>query len=364
MLKWNINLLESAIVLQETPRYVSDIRDQPQALQALLDQSPGDAATQLLKRLPRFDRVIMTGMGASLFAQYPAFLALSASGVPVWWVETSELLGDAGGLLTNGSLLWITSQSGRSAEVVALLAERVESRPRSQHGRRMAVLGVTNDPASPLAVSADGVLELHCGEEHTVGTRSYVNSLAAHLLATAIALGQPLSASASLSDMPGCLDAYLAKWDEHIGAWEQTVHQRDLFSLGRGASLAAAMTGALVVKEAANVAMEGMSAAQFRHGPLELAGAHTGVILFPGTGQSVPLAARLGADLAALGAGVVTLAVWDAPGDGPRLPAARSAQTLPIAEVVPLQLLSVLLAERQGLEPGSFRHIAKVTTIL
>jgi glucosamine 6-phosphate synthetase-like amidotransferase/phosphosugar isomerase protein len=39
-------------------------------------------------------------------------------------------------------------------------------------------------------------------------------------------------------------------------------------------------------------------------------------------------------------------------------------ETRPIAEIVPFQLLSVLLAQRRGLEPGAFRQIGKVTTTL
>ena len=341
-------------MLQEPPRYVTDIRAQPQALQALLDRSPGEAAQQLLGRLSELDRVIMTGMGASLYAQHPAFLTLAAAGLPVWWIETSELLGKARGLLTARSLLWITSQSGRSAEVVALLSERSSDRP--------AVLGVTNDLTSPLAEAADAVIDLCSGGEHTVGTRSYVNSLAAHLEATSIALRRPVPPD--LYDMPRHLDAYLSRWDEHMKLWASAVRQSIIFSLGRETSLAAAMTGALIVKEAAKVAMEGMSASQFRHGPLEMADDRTCVILLPGTGASVPLIDRLAADLAAVGANAVQLLGWDLPGDRPWLPAAGSAETLAIAEIIPFQLLSVILAERQGLEPGAFRQIAKVTTAL
>jgi glutamine---fructose-6-phosphate transaminase (isomerizing) len=78
----------------------------------------------------------------------------------------------------------------------------------------------------------------------------------------------------------------------------------------------------------------------------------------------MPLIDRLAADLTAVGANAVQLLGWDLPGDRPSLPAAGSAQTLPIAEIIPFQLLSVMLAERQGLEPGAFRQIAKVATVL
>jgi glucosamine 6-phosphate synthetase-like amidotransferase/phosphosugar isomerase protein len=51
-------------------------------------------------------------------------------------------------------------------------------------------------------------------------------------------------------------------------------------------------------------------------------------------------------------------------GPGPWMPDVHADETRPIAEIVPFQLLSVLLAQRQGLEPGAFRQIGKVTTTL
>jgi glucosamine--fructose-6-phosphate aminotransferase (isomerizing) len=336
-----------------TPGYVADIRHQPQALQQLLDSPVDHAALKLLRGLRQFDRVVLTGMGASLHAQYPAYLMLAAAGLPVWHLETAELLGGAAGLVTSQTLLWVTSQSGRSAEITALL-DRVS-------GRRPAVLGFTNDPASPLAGSADAVIELHSGREHAVGTRSYVNSLAAHLRAIAAALGR--ETPAELNEMPARLAGYLSSWDEHLAAWDAAVAQQILFAVGRGASLAAARTGALIVKEGAKTPMEAMSASQFRHGPLEMADGRTCVIVLPGTPADAPLNRRLADDLSAFGANAIILGSPDQT-TAPQLPSAHRDQARPLAEILPLQVLSVVLAERLGLEPGAFRQIAKVTTTL
>ncbi len=341
----------TGLIASATPPYVADIRSQPEALQRLLDQGVTEPARQLLLRLPTFGRVIMTGMGASLFALYPAFLELAAAGLPVWCIEAAELLSQADGLITPDSLLWVTSQSGRSAEIAALLEQ--PRRPR-------AILGVTNDTTSPLAAAADAVIELRSGAEHTVGTRSYLNSLAAHLLATAVAVQRP--APREVYEMPARLGDYLSRWDAHLSAWDKAVTENVLFAVGRGASLAAAQTGALIVKEAAKVPMEAMSAPQFRHGPLELADGRTCIIVLAGAAADAPANDRLVSDLLAVGANVIRLPATQAA--GPLLPVAYSDQVRPIAEIVPFQLLSVLLAERQGLEPGAFRHIGKVTTAL
>ena len=339
--------------MQQTPPYINDIRSQPAALRALLDVGLPDEVTQLLTRLEKFDRIVMTGMGASLFAHYPAFLQLVAAGYPVWVVETSELLGPAGALITSKSLLWITSQSGSSAEVHALLERLRRPRP--------TLLGVTNDTTSDLALGADVVLQLHSGEEHTVGTRSYVNTLAAQALAAASATGT--APKLGLFDLPAQLDDYLDQWDEHIDSLGQAVGSQTIFIVGRGASLAAAQTGALIIKEAAKVAVEGMSAPQFRHGPLELVEPGVTVIHLAGQSTELPSNRQLLLDVEAAGGNTVWL-TSNPSAKGPRLPATNAPDALPIAEIVPLQLLSVALAEHTGVEPGAFRNIEKITRTL
>jgi glucosamine--fructose-6-phosphate aminotransferase (isomerizing) len=87
-------------------------------------------------------------------------------------------------------------------------------------------------------------------------------------MATGAALGRPVPRD--VYDMPGRLAGYLNQWDDQLAAWDAAVSQEILFTVGRGASLAAARTGALIVKEAAKTPLEAMSAPQFRHGPLEM----------------------------------------------------------------------------------------------
>ena len=336
-----------------SPPYLDDIRSQPAALQQLLDAGLSTEVTRLLSKLGSFDRIVMTGMGASLFAHQPAFLQLAGAGFPAWTIETSELLGPARGLITPRSLLWITSQSGNSGEVTALLERLGERRP--------VVLGVTNDTASDLALGADVVLELYSGDEQTVGTRSYVNTLAAQTLATAVALDHTVDDS--LLNLPEQLETYLAGWNQHLTALTNAVRTRTTFIVGRGPSLAAVQTGALIIKEAAKVPVEGMSTPQFRHGPLELVDPDTTVIHLAGYGDDADFNRQMLKDVERTGGHPVWLSP-EADHSDITLPAVISPDTLPIAEILPLQLLSVALAERNGIEPGAFRNIEKITRTL
>jgi len=86
-----------------------DIDDQAEALRAFAQSALSPAVTRLLGR--RYDRIVLTGMGSSHFAALPGWRRLADAGHPAWWVDSGQLL-DAPGLITPGTLLVATSQSG------------------------------------------------------------------------------------------------------------------------------------------------------------------------------------------------------------------------------------------------------------
>ena len=60
-----------------TTAYVADILEQPDCLRALLRSHAWDAIAPLGKQAKEYDRIVLTGMGASLFALWPAWLTLT-----------------------------------------------------------------------------------------------------------------------------------------------------------------------------------------------------------------------------------------------------------------------------------------------
>ena len=339
----------------DVPPYVADIRAQPQALESLLTSSlPADAKT-LLGRVGRFDRIVLTGMGSSLHGMYPTFLRLAAAGYPVWCEDTAELLGYQQGLTAGNTLVWITSQSGESAEVTELI-------DRLPDHDGPTVLAATNDLDSALAVAAAAVMPLHSGPENTVGTRSYLNTLAVGALATSVALGEPVEPE--LRSAPEQIDRYLAGWDDELAQISDQVPDSAMFVVGRGSSLGSARTAALIIKEAARRAVEGMSVPQFRHGPLEMADGDLTVLMFAGRHADRALNEQMRTDLQTTGARCVWIDVDAALQPGIVMPRLSGRDSRSLAEIVPMQLLTVVLAGRLGQEPGRFRQIAKITRTL
>lgn len=332
--------------------YLADILAQPQYLRHLNPLHVAEAIG--LGDITSYRRVILTGMGASHAALRPLWLTLVGMGRSAWLSESSELLASLLPLIDASTLVIAASQSGRSAELVAL-ADEVGMR-----GGRL--IAITNDRQSPLARGAQTTVDICAGEEHAVSTKTYVNTLAVGLVLSRILLEQPVDDV--LDRTADAVEAYLQEWRAHVDTLKQEVGLPDrLYFLARETSMSAAECGALITKEAAKWPVEAQSAAQFRHGPLELADARLSVVILAGTDDRMrAMNKTLERDLVAFGARAFRLD-HGSPNKPLDIPG-TAADARPIVEIVPLQLLSLAIAEQTGIEPGVFRHLSKVTTVL
>ncbi len=140
--------------------------------------------------------------------------------------------------------------------------------------------------------------------------------------------------------------------------------RRTLILVGRGGARAAAETGSLVLKEAARLPAEAQGAGQFRHGPIELAGADLAVAIVSTEGETAALDAGLARDLVAAGASVMVIGSTDgAPSESVAVPIEPLDRTIaPAVAVIPFQLLAWRVAVERGLDPGMLSIATKVTT--
>ncbi|MEU8200314.1 SIS domain-containing protein [Streptosporangium sp. NPDC049046] len=340
-----------------TPPYVRGIAQQVHTLRAILDAPiPDDVGRLVRDRLARYNGIVFTGMGSGPFASYPAWLRLVSAGVPAWVVETAELINYAPGLLTPDKLLVVVSQSGESAEVLALLDTLGPKRP--------TILAVVNNLSSPLARAADVVYPLHVGaaREDTAGTGTYINTIVAGARLVDAALGE--DHSADFAPAVSEVRRYVEALDDHLDiARPLELASRTFVVLGRGPSLASARTGALLVKEAGKVHAEALAASEFRHGPLDLVDDRFTAVMLAGARATASLNRRMAQDILDRDGQVL----WVGPGEGPGVNLAAPTLTgaaRPIAEILPLQMLSVASALDNGLQPGAFRHASRVTRVL
>ncbi len=339
--------------------FEEDILEQSESLRRLIEPTHQSELDELASR--DWDRIVFTGMGSSHFASIPTWRGLCAAGRTTFTVDAGQLL-DTPRLLTDKSLLIATSQSGASGEVVELL-NRIDT------GDIKAgfVAGITASSDSPLALQSDLHLPLLSGDEATVSTKSYLNTLAVHRRVVAAFAGDdPDSVSAEIAATADVIDDQLGRGVDPALADRALAPERPRFAaVGKGDDAATALYAGLITKEAAKVAIEGYVGGQFRHGPFELAGPGMTAFLYGARADSDDdTLQRLASDLVDTGATVVLVGDLRIPGAITlTTPASGGLARLSTGAVV-AELIAVDLARANGVEPGAFAFGSKITTRL
>ena len=334
--------------------YIQDILSQPAALRLALEKYSASPLEKI--KLADFDRILLSGMGSSYNAAYPALIKLSSQSIPVQLINAAELLHSLNGMIGTRSLLWLNSQSGRSAELVHLL-ERTRRTPPA------CLLTFVNDLTSPMAEHADVCLPFHAGAEATVSTKTYVNMLAVNLLAAIQLINGDLdSAIREMRAAADAMEMYLADWESRLRELDSLLGDfEQLFLIGRGSSMSAVWNGSLINKEAAKCAFEGMHAADFRHGPLELVSEGFCALIFAGSAQTSALNRDLAREIISHAGRVLWADSSPDPEIHTLLLPVTSELTRPLVEILPMQMLTLVMANRKRLQAGEFRHVSKVT---
>jgi glutamine---fructose-6-phosphate transaminase (isomerizing) len=318
---------------------LDNIRNQPESLRAMAAYQFGAGAEALRSAAAAIrgaGRVVFTGMGSSLYASIPAAAYLNSNGFPALTVDTSELL-HFGGAAPDTAVV-LVSRSGETVEVTKLLARL---------GQR-ATVGVTNVPGSQLALEVRSTLHINSAADRMVAVQTYTATVAVLMLLA----GAVLEIENLRGELGAGIDAASDSIDDALsssGAWSEFFAGTEVvYLLGRGASMASVHEGALLFNEAARLPSVAMSAALFRHGPVEVVDSRFRAIIFASQEATRDLDLALARDLEAMGGCV-------------RVCEGRGVFA-PLSEIVPVQVAACSLAFHRGLDPGDFRHATQVTT--
>src|SRR5712672_353029 len=361
---------------QRTTHFLRDILRQPAELQRTLDYLSGagngvlDAAVAAV-RAGR--HVYLTGIGSSWHAGLNVAALFQLGGRLVYLVDAAELVQFAA--IPAGAVLIVISRSGRSVEIVQLLAKARES--------RATVIGITNAPDGALALEAQIAIVVPVALDHAISVNTYTTlALAAGILAGLVTLEgtafpqglKPDAATSSMSDLKVRLpdDARLADslveafaaaggaiagWQGQIEKSEWLVPRSTTYFLARGSSLGSAYEARLMWEEGVKSPATAMGAASFRHGPQEIVqkDMRFGIWIDGARMREQDLA--LARDLRKLGARVMLI--------GQRLPSDAGDLVFQLPEIpsewqflidiIPVQLVAERLARLSGSDPDTFR---------
>jgi len=323
---------------------LDNICNQPFSLGCVADHQFGEGAEELhaaAAAIRSAGSVIFTGMGSSMSAAIPAAYYLQSQGFPAEVVETSEWLHFGSGWPRAGAVV-LVSRSGETIEIVKLLP-RLKS----------LSIGVTNVRESLLAREAKHSIYINSEADRMVAIQTYTGTMATLLLLAAAVLEEPddkwrealRGATDSLAKTIEQEQNQSEEWNEFL-AGAEVVHL-----LGRGPSVASAREGALLFNEAARTPSAGLSAALFRHGPVEIVDHKFRAIVFASQAPTRDIDLALASDIESMGGKA-------------RVCQPRSVPSPfePMIEIVSPQIASCRLAEAKGIDPGDFRYATLVTT--
>jgi glucosamine--fructose-6-phosphate aminotransferase (isomerizing) len=347
---------------QVNPPLLENILAQPRALELVAAHHRGEgraAMSESAEILLSKKRIVLTGMGASLFACIPLRYMLAGRGLDVSVIETAELLHFLAPALTAETAIVLVSRSGESIEVLKLL-DRVARLD-------CATVGIVNVPGSILASRADRAIVISSPPDQLVAIQTYTGTLATLALLGAACFGEYDGAVSELESIGAPLSHHISRCQEASRQWfvQPPARNMPIYLLARGPALASIEAGVLLMHEVAKTAAVGMSIAQFRHGPVETVDEHFRAIVIGTQRATSEMDLQLAGDLARMGGEVR----WLGPLPRSSTVAALSEwpETVPdrfacTFEAVPLQLLAYRMAERNGITPGEFRWAGAVTT--
>lgn len=251
-------------------------------------------------------------------------------------------------LILRGALFIVISQSGRSPDLVAATRSA-----REQGARTVAIVNAT---ASPVAESAEFVIPIGAGTEHSVAaTKTMIGSMASGAELIAELAGDRALLSA-LERLPDRLHRALTlDWSE---ASRDLAGAAAVFVASRGLGLGSAREIALKLAEVLRLPALGFSAAELEHGSRAALSARTPVILLRLADETAATVDRLAGELRGsriplhLSGGPQSTLPWLGD-DHP----ATDAMTV----IVPAYRLIEATARQWGFDPDRPPNLSKIT---
>ena len=341
-------------------QFLAEIREQPRALEGLLDHAGDFARVAGLARARDVSLVRMVGHGSSdnaasygvyAFGILPRLTALRDSiSLTVYYGSELDM---------SGSLVVGLSQSGRTPDVVEYV-----TRARKAGAFTVAI---TNDPDSDLAGAAEALLPLGAGEERAVAaTKTYVNTLASLVLLAAHMAGEGKRCEDDLRAVIAQLDAVIPELEQRIAAVALPfAFVGRMFVIGRGVELSTAREIALKLLETCRIAAEPLTATDLAHGPVAALDPFFPVWAIASADETLPAvveaaarARETGATLVASGSAAGQIADPDYVLPVPTPPTPLLS---PLLSVIPGQLFAWALARAKRLDPDRPSGLSKVT---
>ena len=236
----------------------SEIAETPKVFTAILDNKKAFDSVKDVLLEEKIQSVLILARGTSdNAAHYLKYLIETQIGLPVGLTSPSSVTVYNAELKYANTLIVAISQSGQSPDLV-----KFATAARQAHAY---VIAMTNDDKSPLATIAHNHFSLLAGPELAVAaTKSYNAQLLISYLLVASWTGKNVNGEQLISEatrIAGTADL-VAK------AVATASRDKEIVILGRGFAYPNAREAALKIQETCKISVQGLSTADYLHGPI------------------------------------------------------------------------------------------------
>ena len=254
----------------------AEISETPDVFSRLINsESQFQQAAEKIKAR-NITNVIILARGTSDNAgHYLKFLIEVKLGLPVGLASPSSVSIYGAKVDFKDTLVIALSQSGRSPDLITFASAAKEG--------KALLITMTNNSDSPLANVGDLHIDLSAGLEVAVAaTKSYSAELLASLLLVDSWIGNMSAGRSHLVDSSRECIANLGEVDSFANSLDA---KREIVVIGRGYAYANAKELALKIQETSYIPVQGMSSADYQHGPIATLNSDSQVIVLSPSGM-------------------------------------------------------------------------------
>ncbi len=332
----------------------SEIAETPKVFQAIFDNKDAFDAVKDVLTEEKIQSVLILARGTSdNAAHYLKYLIETQIGLPVGLTSPSSVTVYGSELKYSNTLIVAISQSGQSPDLVKFATAARQA--------NAYVIAMTNDSESPLATVAHNHFSLLAGPELAVAaTKSYNAQLLLSYLLVAAWTGKQINAEQIIREATRLVESR-----ELVSSAVQAVsREKEVVILGRGFAYPNAREAALKVQETSKISVQGLSTADYLHGPISALTPDTQVFIVAPSHMPAPSIAEATAKIRKTSSRIFWIGNGGTP-EGEDIVLAGSncddeiAST--IVDAIVLQRFALEFAVASGFDPDAPVGLSKVT---
>lgn len=320
------------------------------------------------EELHLINRIILTACGTAWHAALVGeYMIEDAASIPVE-VEYASEFRYRSPIVNKGTIVFVISQSGETADTLAALREAKR--------KGATVLGISNVVGGTIARETDGGVYIHAGPEIGVASTKAFTSQMAVLALISLLLARMRNLSLekgreiidAILKLPTQMEKILKNDSSVKEIAEKYCQKNNFLYLGRGFNFPIALEGALKLKEISYIHAEGYPAAEMKHGPIALIDENMPVVVIALKDKVHDKVLSNIAEIKARRGKIIAIAtegddeIADKVDHVIYIPGTLELLT-PILSVIPLQLLAYHMAVLRGCNVDQPRNLAKSVTV-